>query len=123
MGIALSIEPFKGTFDGNGKTLTFNYTAKENYTAPFRFIDGTITSHASIRNLNVVSNITSTSYKHIAGLISLQRGYVDVTNCNVTVNISSTTTASDKSLYPAGLVSQVASENGSTLTVNLYGNR
>ena len=37
--------PFKGTFDGDGHTLTFNYTADRTNCAPFRITDG-----ATIRN-------------------------------------------------------------------------
>ena len=112
-----SYHDFTGTFDGDGKTLTFSATAAENYCAPFRYVEGTSESHAVIRNLNVETTINATGYRHAAGLIALQGGYVDVTNCNATVNITSTIGANnDTELYPAALVSQVSS--GSQLNVS-----
>ena len=109
---------FTGTFDGNGHTLTFNHTAADNYCAPFRYVQGSSnTDHAIIQNLNVVSNITATDYRHPAGLIALQSGYVDVTDCNAVVNINCTKgTNNPHDLYPAGLVSQ--SNNTGSLTVS-----
>ena len=108
---------FTGTFDGNGKKMTFNYTADDIRIAPFRYVQGSKDNHAVIKNLNVVSNITSTSYKHLAGLVALQTGYVDITDCNVKVNISSTADT-DKALYPAGLVSQASKTENGTLTIS-----
>ena len=109
---------FTGTFDGNGHTLTFNHTAADNYCAPFRYVQGSSnTDHAIIQNLNVVSNITAADYRHPAGLIALQSGYVDVTDCNAVVNIDCTKgTNNPNDLYPAGLVSQ--SNNTGSLTVS-----
>ena len=109
---------FTGTFDGNGHTLTFNHTAADNYCAPFRYVQGSSnTDHAIIQNLNVVSNITAADYRHPAGLIALQSGYVDVTDCNAVVNINCTKgTNNPHDLYPTGLVSQ--SNNTGSLTVS-----
>ncbi len=106
---------FEGKFEGNGKTLQFYHTAEENYTAPFRCVQGTEQNHATISNLTVKSNISSnnlTNNKHMGGLIALQKGYVDVVNCHAEVDINNTVekTAEDKDLYPAGLVSQSAGE-------------
>ena len=109
---------FTGTFDGNGHTLTFNHTAADNYCAPFRYVQGNSnTDHAFIQNLNVVTNITAADYRHPAGLIAMQSGYVDVTDCNAVVNINCTKgTNNPNDLYPAGLVSQ--SNNTGSLTVS-----
>jgi uncharacterized repeat protein (TIGR02543 family) len=43
---------FKGTFDGCGHTLTFNYTSTDQYCAPFRYTDG-----ATFKNLRVVGTL------------------------------------------------------------------
>ena len=109
---------FCGTFDGQNNTLTFTATAADNYCAPFRYVQGSSnTDHAIIQNLNVVSNITAADYRHPAGLIALQSGYVDVTDCNAVVNINCTKgTNNPNDLYPAGLVSQ--SNNTGSLTVS-----
>ena len=102
---------FLGTFDGNHDTLTFTATATASYLAPFRNVLGnSTTDRAVIRDLNVVTNITAHDQRHMAGLIALVWGYVDVTNCNVTVNISSTKGSTNTDLYPAGIASQVVKD-------------
>lgn len=100
---------FTGIFDGGGNTLTFNAAATDNYLAPFRNVLGqSENAHAVIRNLNVVTNITATDYRYMAGLIAVVWGYVDVMNCHVTANITSSTGANNPTdLYPSGLASQV----------------
>ena len=109
---------FTGTFDGGGHTLTFSHTATDNYCAPFRYVQGaTAETPAVISNLNVVSTVTADDYRHPAGLIALQSGYVSVTDCNVEAHISNTKgTVNTSDLYPAALVSQ--SNNTGTLTVS-----
>ena len=75
---------FCGTFDGQGHTLTFNYTATEDYTAPFRYVgDG-----CTIENLRVCGTIT-TPYKYAAGFIANLIGNVAIRNCRSTVTINS----------------------------------
>ena len=72
---------------------------------------------AVISNLNVVSTVTADDYRHPAGLIALQSGYVSVTDCNVEAHINCTKgTVNTSDLYPAALVSQAGS--GGTLTVS-----
>ena len=112
---------FCGTFDGsttNGgrHTLTFTATATDNYLAPFCNVLGSTDNHAVISNLNVVTTITATDYRHTAGLMAKAWGYVDVNNCDVTVNITSTKGSNNTDLYPAGITSQVTS--GTQLTVS-----
>ena len=108
---------FLGTFDGNHKTLTFTATATASYLAPFRNVLGNSdTDHAVIHDLNVVTNITAHDERHMAGLIAVVWGHVDVTNCHVTANINSTKGTHNTELYPSGLVSQV--EKNSHLTVS-----
>ena len=112
--------PFCGNFDGGGNTLTFTATAADNYCAPFVGVKGGTTADdaTTIGNLNVVTTITANDYRHMAGLIALQWGHVNVSGCNATVNISSTVGTSNPSdLYPAALVSQASSSDGGTLTV------
>ena len=102
---------FLGTFDGQDNTLTFTATATASYLAPFRNVLGNSdTDHAVIHDLNVVTNITAHDERHTAGLIALVWGYVDVTNCNVTVDITSTKGSTNTDLYPAGIASQVVKD-------------
>ncbi|MBR4898100.1 MAG: hypothetical protein IKZ48_04870 [Prevotella sp.] len=110
---------FCGNFDGGSHTLTFTATAADNYCAPFRNVRGGSTADdaITISNLNVKTTITATDYRHTAGLIALQSGHVNVTDCNATVDISSTKGSNNTDLYPAGLVSQASSDNGGTLRI------
>ena len=76
---------FKGTFDGQGHTLTFNYTASGSwYTAPFRYLNG-----ATIKNLKVNGTITA-NYARCGGLAGHCYGDNTIINClsNITINSS-----------------------------------
>ena len=78
--------PFRGTYDGNGYTLTVNYSTTEDITAPFRYVNG-----ATIRNLRVNGNVTSNNKKFSSGLIGrVDLGKNLVENCQSSVVISST---------------------------------
>ncbi|MBR0049198.1 MAG: hypothetical protein IJP74_07775 [Prevotella sp.] len=76
---------YRGTFDGNGHTLTFNRTDTELYSAPFRYV-----GNATIKNLHVAGTI-STSGRHAAGLIGDVRpnSTVFIENCRTSVAINS----------------------------------
>lgn len=117
---------FKGVFDGNHKTLTFSTTAADNYVAPFANMNGTESAHASISDLNVKTTITGEDYRHLAGLVAVHTGYVDITNCNADVSISCLKGDNNPSdLYPTGLVSQSSGTltvNGCTVTGNIATN-
>ena len=78
---------YRGTFDGNGHTITFNKSGfSEEHIAPFRYVGGTTT----IRNLHTAGTI-STSKKAAAGLISeiLTGSTVNIENCRSSVTINS----------------------------------
>lgn len=83
-----SDHPFCGTFDGGGKTLTFNYgssdnPADENYLAPFRYVN-----NATIEHLHVDGDIY-TQHVHASGIIGMAYGTTNVTDCRSSVNIIS----------------------------------
>ena len=89
---------FKGTFDGGGHTLTFNYTATGNNAAPFAYITG-----ATIKNLRVAGTINS-GYKFAAGIVAISNGGT-ITNCQSSVTINSTNdTGKDRDGTHGGLV-------------------
>ena len=83
--------PYRGTFDGNGHTLTINYDGSANsaynnaYIAPFRYV-----TNATIMNLHVAGTI-STSGRTAAGLIASVRANstVSIENCRVSATINS----------------------------------
>ena len=77
---------FMGTFDGQGHTLTVNYTTTAQFTAPFSYING-----ATIMNLTTGGTI-NTSAKFAGGMVgaTLGVGTIEITNCvsDVTINSS-----------------------------------
>ena len=74
---------FTGTFDGNQKTLTFNYTTSAENAAPFQYVED-----ATIKNLHVAGTI-QTSNKYAAGIIAQQYGSVTIQDCQSSVVIKS----------------------------------
>ena len=98
---------FRGTFDGQGHTLTVNITSSAQNTAPFHYIKG-----ATIKNLKTAGTIT-TSQKYAGGIVG---NAVDaentITNCMSSVTISSS--VGDDGTH-GGLVAHVSS---STTTIS-----
>lgn len=84
-----SDHPFKGTFDGQGNTLTFNLTASEGYSAPFHYTDG-----ATISNLHVEGTIMGNNISPLAGLVGKATGNLTISNCHVSTQISTTVSIS-----------------------------
>ena len=81
--------PFKGTFDGQNHTLTFNRTAAEHLSAPFHYING-----ATISNLHVEGTITGGTYESLGGLVGRAEGNITINNCHVSTEISTTVSGS-----------------------------
>ncbi len=81
--------PFKGTFDGQNHTLTFNRTAAEHLSAPFHYING-----ATISNLHVEGTITGGTYESLGGLVGHSEGNITIKNCRVSTEISTTVSGS-----------------------------
>ena len=93
-----SDRPFMGTFDGNGKTITVDYTFANYYEAIFPYL-----INATIKNLNISGNITLTGYgsQHCGGLA----GYVTATSGggnNIIDCYSNVTIYADRSSVVAG---------------------
>ena len=74
---------FKGTFDGNAKTLTVNFNVSSENAGPFRYA-----KNAIIQNLTVTGNIT-TSNKYAGGFIGSAYAIVTIQNCISSVTINS----------------------------------
>ena len=81
--------PFKGTFDGQNHTLTFNRTAAEHLSAPFHYING-----ATISNLHIEGTITGGTYESLGGLVGRAEGNITIENCHVSTEISTTVSGS-----------------------------
>ena len=108
--VGTSDRPFCGTFDGDGKTLTFNHTATEDYCAPFRYVDG----NACFRNLRVSGTI-STDYKYAAGIVANlhENATLTIQNCHSGVAIES---GVNSIAYHGGFVA--LADNSSTVTIS-----
>ena len=105
--VGTSDHPFKGTFDGNGKTLTVTINGTEAKCAPFHFVNG-----ATIKYLHVDGSITSTC-SFSAGIIGeILEGTVNIKNCISSVTI----TNNGESYSNAGLVGRLT--NGSVTIEN-----
>ena len=76
---------FRGTFDGNGHTLTLDMWAGGEC-APFAYAHD-----CTIKNLNIDGTI-STSGQHVASLIVNASGTVNITGCRSSVTINSSVT-------------------------------
>ncbi len=78
---------YRGTFDGNGHTLTFNKSGfTENYVAPFRYV-----GNATIKNLHTAGSIQS-SGTYATGLVAAleNNSTVTIENCHSSVNLNCT---------------------------------
>ena len=97
---------YRGTFDGNGHTLTFNkeWTTNERFIAPFRHA-----SNATIKNLHVAGTIKS-GQKYPAGIIAqVKDGTATIENCHSSVTLNST--INGESALAGGFVGRVTTAN------------
>lgn len=105
-----SSHPFKGTFDGQNYTLTFNRTAAEDFCAPFHYING-----ATISNLHVEGTITGGTYESLGGLVGHSEGNITINNCHVSTEISTTVSGV---AFHGGVIAQW---NGNNATCTVTG--
>lgn len=82
--LAAAVNPFRGTFDGKGHTVTVNYTSAKPFTALFSFVDG-----ATIRNLRI-DGIVHSSAGHAAGVAGHVTGRTQFSNILSSVRLVST---------------------------------
>ena len=77
--------PYAGTFDGNGHTVTVNYSAVSEYVALFQYMGA-----GTVKNLVVAGNI-ETSAKYGAGIVGNLNGGT-ISHCVSKVRIQSSVT-------------------------------
>ena len=102
-------QPFSGTFDGDGHTLTLNVNNQSRFAAPFKCVSG-----ATIKNLRTAGTIDGTGNadgKLLAGIIGVSFGNTTITRCRSSVTLT-TDFGEDAAL--AGLV---AGTKGGSLTI------
>ena len=107
---------FKGTFDGDGHTVTL----KLNVTSGNAGLFSETGSGAVIENLVVDANVTSTassSYPSTGGLIGKVSGATTITNCGVTGTVKNTASSQT---YTGGLIGYVYHTSGSTQISNCF---
>lgn len=101
--------PFRGVFDGDGHTLTFESKVGEQgtgakvleYMAPFRYVgDGAV-----IKNLHVVG-IAQTYKRYLAGLVARASKKVVIRNCWVSIDVDTTGPRDYKDAYNGGIVAE-----------------
>ena len=99
---------FRGTFDGDGNTLTVSYNTSENWTAPFRHV-----KDATIKNLHVDGTI-NTSAQFAGGIVGESHKDLNITNCRSSVAINSSVSGDGTH---GGLVSTL-SGSGNTIIID-----
>ena len=103
-------QPFSGTFDGNGHTLTINVSNQGRFAAPFKCVSG-----ATIKNLRTAGTISgtgNTAGKLLSGLVGISFGSTTITNCRSSVTL---TTDFGEDAAMAGFV---AGTKGGSLTIS-----
>ena len=98
---------FRGTFNGNGHTLTFNFNAHNEYAAPFKGLDD-----VTIKNLKV-DGVINTDTVMACGLAVFIRGNSYIENCISSITINGT--RSDY-CYHSGFIGSV--DGGYTTMIN-----
>ena len=80
---------FKGTFDGNGYTLTFNRSANEYYVAPFSEINGATIMNLKVKGTIAVGSINATNGKgNAGGIVGRVDGVTNlIKNCVVSTEV------------------------------------
>ena len=105
---------YRGTFDGNGHTLTFKQPNEQRIMAPFRYV-----GNATIRNLRTAGTI-STSERNVAGLIGfvLEGSTVNIENCRSSMTLTTTYSGTSNN---GGFVGRVSGANVTFLNCKFDG--
>ena len=102
-----SIEQYKGTFDGQGHTLSFDWTSQGGF-APFDFVNS-----GTIKNLRTKGKIT-TSSGEASGLLGNAYGATTISNC--VSDVETTSSIDWDACKAAGLVQTVGYNGKVTVT-------
>ena len=106
--VGTATNPYQGTFDGAGHTLTFTYAGESNFVAPFKEVNG-----ASFVDLKTTGSITSTS-NLLGGIVGQVNGATTLTRCASDMSITTTVGTNGRI---GGLVARNG-QTGSSLTFN-----
>ena len=105
---------FRGTFDGNGHTITLYYydTRDADFCAPFRYING-----ATIRYLHVDGTIYKSKGKNAGGLVGKAVGNNTIDNCRSSVDILFN---KDGDVSSGGFIGELRESGGTTFNNCLF---
>ena len=87
-GNGAAVNPFRGTFDGQGHTITLGYNTDISHTALFHYVDG-----ATIRNLTLDGSVESNKV-HTAPVVGHMTGNCTFDKVFSAVNVTSTISGS-----------------------------
>ena len=96
---------YRGTFDGNGHTLTFNVPDHGvELLAPFRYV-----GNATIKNLHTAGTIKS-SIRYVSGLVgkTMEGATVNIENCRSSMTLNSTVNGEG---LLAGIIARLSASN------------
>ena len=79
-------DQFKGTFDGNGHTISYNIQSNVSRTGLFGYL-----KNGTIKNLRVKGSITVQGLRYIGGLVGACGGDCTIENCVISSTIQDTT--------------------------------
>lgn len=105
------IKNFPGVFDGNGKTITVNYSGDDALAGLFATLDGTV------KNLRVAGSFTTTATAKVTlGAIAGKLGATaQVTGCtstaNITMNVDASSTTIIGGIFGQGAAGNVIADN------------
>ena len=101
---------FKGTFDGDGRTVTLQLDVTSGNAGLFAKTG----SGAVIKNVIVDANVTSSVYSYtsqyygVAGLVGYVDGKTTIDHCGVTGTVKGTSTSSSYAAYIGGLIGVIS---------------
>ena len=96
---------YRGNFDGNGHTITFNLdNLGQDFVAPFRYV-----SSATIKNLHTAGTI-NTSQRYVSGLVgwTMEGATVNIENCRSSMTLNSTVNGEG---LIAGFIARLSASN------------
>lgn len=114
------ITNFTGVFNGNGKTLTVNYSGEDALVGIFATLNGTV------KNLNVAGSFTSTCTSKVTlGAIAGQLGETaQITGCtnsaNITMNVETSSTTIIGGIFGKGVAGNVIADNTNQGTISVH---